>query len=117
MSALASDPFRSFSLHFGKSSTQRERVLVNGGLLEVHLGAGQQAVVNFMFAAIVVIPERGPRIGLFAGFAAISLSSYLWAQRIISCRYLTYKACLNLLAVFLQSKRKEIAICTESVRL
>jgi hypothetical protein len=31
---------------------QRKRVLVNGGLLEVHLGACQQAVVDFRFAAI-----------------------------------------------------------------
>ena len=30
---------------------QRKRVLANGGLPEVHLGACQQAVVDFMFAA------------------------------------------------------------------
>ena len=34
---------------------QRKRVLANGGLLEVHRGACQQAVVNFMFAAIPVV--------------------------------------------------------------
>lgn len=37
----------------------RKRVLANGGLLEVHLGACQQAVVDFMFAAIPVIGEAG----------------------------------------------------------
>jgi hypothetical protein len=30
---------------------QRKRVLANGGLLDVHLGACQQAVVVFMYAA------------------------------------------------------------------
>jgi hypothetical protein len=34
---------------------QREQVLANGGLLEVHRGARQQVVVDFMFAAIAVI--------------------------------------------------------------
>ena len=34
---------------------QRKRVLANGGLPEVHWGASQQAVVDFMFAAIPVI--------------------------------------------------------------
>ena len=40
-----------------KSATalQRKRVLANGGLREVHLGACQQAVVGFMFAAIAGI--------------------------------------------------------------
>jgi len=33
-------------------ASQRKRVLANGGLLDVHLGACQQAVVDFMFAAI-----------------------------------------------------------------
>jgi hypothetical protein len=33
----------------------RERVLANGGLLEVHLGACQRAVVDFMFAATSVL--------------------------------------------------------------
>jgi len=31
---------------------QRQRVLASGGLLEVHREACQQAVVNFMFAAM-----------------------------------------------------------------
>ncbi len=34
---------------------QRKRVLANGGLLDVHLGACQQAVVDFRFAAITVV--------------------------------------------------------------
>jgi hypothetical protein len=34
------------------------RVLANSGLLEVHMGAGQQAVVDIMFAAI---PNNGKR--------------------------------------------------------
>jgi hypothetical protein len=29
------------------------RVLANGGLLEIHLGACEEAFVDFMFAAIV----------------------------------------------------------------
>ena len=37
------------------SAVGRKRVLANGGLLEVHLGTSQQAVVDFMFAAIGVI--------------------------------------------------------------
>lgn len=36
------------------AALQRKRVLANGGLLEVHLGACQQAAVDFMFAAIGV---------------------------------------------------------------
>jgi hypothetical protein len=40
-----------------KTAMWRKRVLANGGLLEVHLGACQQAVVDFMFAAIAGICE------------------------------------------------------------
>ncbi len=41
----------------------RKRVLANGGLLEVHLGACQQAVVDFMYAAGAVLQQRGPVSG------------------------------------------------------
>jgi hypothetical protein len=34
---------------------QREPTSTNGRLLEVHLGASQQAAVNFTFAAIAVV--------------------------------------------------------------
>jgi hypothetical protein len=39
------------------SAVQRQRVLASGGLLEIHREACQQAVVNFMFAAM---PDDAP---------------------------------------------------------
>jgi hypothetical protein len=35
----------------------RKRVLAYGGLLEVHLGACRQAIVDFMFAGIAVVDQ------------------------------------------------------------
>lgn len=49
-----------------RPALQRLRVLAKGGLLEVHRGARQQAVVDFMFAAEAVshcpasCTRRGP---------------------------------------------------------
>lgn len=43
-----------------KAGMQRKRVLANGGLLDVHLGACQQAAVDFMFAAEAVFPRHNP---------------------------------------------------------
>lgn len=43
-----------FGVRFGAScrpALGHKRVLANGGLLEVHLGAFQQAVVDFKYAA------------------------------------------------------------------
>ncbi len=48
---------------------QRERVLANGGLLDVHLGACQEVVVDFMFAALAAAREMQPEM-----FAALLLS-------------------------------------------
>jgi hypothetical protein len=41
------------------SAMQRNLPVANGGLLEVHLGSSQQAVVNFTFAAIAVARSYG----------------------------------------------------------